>query len=240
MQNTQSRNCDDFSSFEKFESADQVRGMNDWAVPWSDLMMVMFVLFVVLFVYASSHQDVKVLFSEQSAGKAQATSTLDPLIGLIGQISSRADGLGNQDVVRVAEKQVIYRSREDGVSIIREGQDRIRVSLRGELFFEGGNGRLKPESAQYLAEIAEVVQLSVGSVHVVGFASQDEANGTDSFSISTDRAAGVANHLITEFGIEPRRVVITGRGAYMPELPDTSETNLALNRRVEIVITNEI
>jgi chemotaxis protein MotB len=197
-----------FSSFEQIEGASVAPGAGDWSVPWSDLMMVMFVLFVVLFIYSSTHQDVKVLFSRQSAEEAKSASSLDPLIGLIGQISSRADGQGGRDVVTMAENRVLYRSRVDGVSVVREGPGRIRVSLRGDLFF----GRNEP----------------------------DEAEGTKSFALSTGRAADVADHLMTEFKIDPRRVIITGRGAYIPELPGTTQANQALNRRVEIVITNEI
>lgn len=240
MYDIEAKKTDEFSSFAKFEGTNRGQGMIDWAVPWSDLMMVMFVLFVVLFVYASTHQDVKVLFSQQSADEAQSTSALDPLIGLIGQIASRADMQGNKDVVRMADHQVIYRSREHGVSVIREGQDRVRVTLRGHLFFNAGSGELNPEAARYLAEVGEVVKLSVGTVHVIGFASQDEVAGSESFALSTDRAADVSRYLITKFNIAPKRVIITGRGAFMPEVPGTSEASKAKNRRVEIVITNEI
>lgn len=240
MQDLEKNFTKSFSSFEQVDTQQGVRGMNDWAVPWADLMMVMFVLFVVLFIYASTHQDVKILFSQQSADKAQSTSTLDPLIGLIGQISSRPDTRGTQDIVRVAENQVLYRSRADGVSVVREGHERIRVTLRGDLFFNPGQGELSQGSSQYLKEIAEVVQLSIGTVHVVGYTSEDEVLGADSFSLSTDRAAAVANLLFSQFEIDPKRVIITGRGSYQPELPGTSDKNQSLNRRVEIVITNEI
>lgn len=227
-----------FSSFSEIDEQADMRGLNDWAVPWSDLMMVMFVLFVVLFIYASSHQDVKVLFSEQSAGEAQATSTLDPLIGLIGQIAKAADGGSSDTVVRTAGNQVLYRSRSDGVSVMREGDGRVRITLRGELFFSPGNGALKESSENYLTEIADLIRLSLGTVHVVGYASADEASGSASFSLSTDRATDVADFLITRFGVDPKRIIISGRGVFSPERPDTSEHNLALNRRVEIVVTN--
>jgi len=229
-----------FSSFDQIEGQATVRGMNDWAVPWADLMMVMFVLFVVLFIYANTHQDVKVLFSEQSASDAQATSTLDPLIGLIGQIASRADASGTHEVVRMAESQVLYRSRTDGVSVVRESQNRVRVTLRGGLFFDSGDEMLKPEAVTYIQEIAEVIKLSIGTVHVVGYASEDESQGPESFELSTRRAADVADFLMVEFKVDPKRVIVTGRGSYLPELPGTSEANQSLNRRVEIVITNEI
>ncbi|MEF2231963.1 MAG: OmpA family protein [Pseudodesulfovibrio sp.] len=229
----------EFTSFEQFEGG-AASGMHDWAVPWSDLMMVMFVLFVVLFVYADSHQDVKVLFSRDSAEKAQAASTLDPLIGLIGQISSRAGGAFTSDAVRVADNRVLFRSRASGVTVVRENGRQVRVILRGKLFFDAGQKALKADAGQYLEEVAEVVRLSVGMVHVIGYASADEVAGGHGFDLSSGRAADAARHLMEQFGVDPQRIVITGRGAYHPELPDTSADNLALNRRVEIVITNQL
>jgi chemotaxis protein MotB len=238
MQETKKSLPGDFTSFHQMDGSEPGRGANDWAVPWSDLMMVMFVLFVVLFIYASNSQDVKVLFSKQSAEKAQAASALDPLIGLIGQIASRADSGGSQDVVSVPEKDVLYRSRVNGITVIREAPGRVRVTLRGELFFDPASGTLKEEGAEYFDEIADTVRLSFGLVHVIGFADQSESDGARSFSLSSERAANVAEQLITRFGVDPKRLVITGRGAYQPELPDTSAANQALNRRVEIVISN--
>lgn len=238
MQETDTKSGLGFTSFHQMEGSDPSRGANDWAVPWADLMMVMFVLFVVLFIYASNRQDVKVLFSRQSAENAQSASALDPLIGLIGQIASRAGADGSQDVVRVPENEVLYRSRTNGITVIREAAGRVRVTLRGDLFFDGNSGQLKPESAAYLDEIGDVVRLSVGLVHVIGFADQSEAEGAQSFILSSERAANVADQLINRLHIDPKRLVVTGRGAYQPELPDTSVANQTLNRRVEIVISN--
>lgn len=238
MQENEKRFTGDFTSFHQMDGSDSERGMNDWAVPWSDLMMVMFVLFVVLFIYTSTKPDVKVLFSRQSAEKAQAASALDPLIGLIGQIASRTATGGSQDVVRIAENEVLYRSRTNGITVVREAPGRVRITLRGELFFDERSGGLKPDSEAYLDEIAQVVKLSPGLVHVIGFTDQNEAQGAESFNLSSLRASSVADQLINRLGIDAKRLVVTGRGAYQPELPDTSEANQVRNRRVEIVISN--
>jgi chemotaxis protein MotB len=249
MQDIEKNFTKGLSSFDQYGGGRSPSGASDWAVPWADLMMVMFVLFVVLFIYSATHQDVKVLFSRQSAEEARAASSLDPLMGLIGRISSRADGSGSAEVVRVADNQVLFRSREDGVTVIREGAGRVRISLRGDLFFAQGEQGLRPGAAEYLREVSDVVRLSVGMVHVIGYASADEAlgeNGVEGggavrgFALSTGRAAEVADHLMTRLGVDPGRVTITGRGAHHPELPDTSPANRAMNRRVEILITNEI
>jgi hypothetical protein len=39
----------------------------DWAIPWSDLMMVMFVLFVVLFSYHAAEREVRSAFEPVDA-----------------------------------------------------------------------------------------------------------------------------------------------------------------------------
>lgn len=239
MRENEKRSTRDFTSFDQFDDANPVHGMQDWAVPWSDLMMVMFVLFVVLFIYAGTHKDVKVLFSSQAAAEAKSVSSLDPLIGLIGHISSRAASGGAQDVVGMVDSRVLYRSRENGISVIQEAPGQVRISLRGALFFDEKSGDLKPGAGQYLDEIARVVSLNVGTVHVIGFADRIEAGGAESFALSVDRASDVAEYFISRFGIEPKRIVVTGRGAYQPELPETSEANRAANRRVEIVIVNQ-
>ncbi len=230
---------ENFSSFAQFDEPSSTQGMHDWSVPWADLMMVMFVLFVVLFIYASTHQDVKILFSHQSAEKAQAASSLDPLIGLIGRISNQIGDEGSQDIVKMSGNQVLYRSRSNGISVVRESPGRIRISLRGDLFFEEKQGELKSDSELYLQEIADLIKLSLGTVHVIGYTDRSEADRMESFSLSSARAWNVANYLTNQFEIDPKRVIITGRGAYLPELPGTSQANEAMNRRVEVVITNE-
>lgn len=239
MQDKEKRYTQDFSSFDQMDDASVVRGMQDWAVPWSDLMMVMFVLFVVLFVYSGAKKDVKILFSNESAAEAKASGTLDPLIGLIGHISSRATSGGAQDVAGMLEAEVLYRSRANGISVIKEAPGRVRISLRGSLFFDEKSGELNTGATKYLDEIAKVVSLNVGTVHVVGFTDRSEVEGTDSFTLSTRRASDVAAHFINHFKIDPKRIVVTGRGAYQPELPETSSANREQNRRVEIVIINQ-
>lgn len=229
----------DFTSFDQMENGATVRGMNDWSVPWADLMMVVFVLFVVLFIYAGSHKDVKILFSDQSAAEARSSSALDPLIGLIGQIASRADGGGSQDSVHMAESQALYRDRGNGISVIREAPGRVRITLRGKLFFDAMSGQLNSGADQYLDEIAKVVQLNVGGIHVIGFTDQTEAVGSKSFTLSTQRAADVAEHFIRNFHVDPKRISVIGRGAYQPEQPETTANNQEMNRRVEILIVNE-
>ncbi len=76
----------------EFNSGDtDTSGMNGWAVPWSDLMMVMFVLFVVLFIYSQSKENIKVIFE----GNAQSEVAMNPADGLIEMISFHRDAMSS-------------------------------------------------------------------------------------------------------------------------------------------------
>jgi OOP family OmpA-OmpF porin len=56
--------------------------------------------------------------------------------------------------------------------------------------------------------------------------------------LSLQRAKAVAN-LLVKFGVNPKKIVVKGYGEDYPVVPNTTSTNKALNRRVEIVnITN--
>jgi OOP family OmpA-OmpF porin len=56
--------------------------------------------------------------------------------------------------------------------------------------------------------------------------------------LSFKRAKAVAN-LLVKFGVDPKKIVIKGYGEEYPLVPNTTSTNRALNRRVEIInITN--
>ena len=59
--------------------------------------------------------------------------------------------------------------------------------------------------------------------------------------LSLKRAQAVKNILVNKYGIDPKRIVVKGFGEKYPLLPNTTSTNRALNRRVEIIdITNSI
>lgn len=202
-----------------------------WSVPWADLMMVMFVLFVVLYVFAVRHKDVVVLFSQRSA-PGEVRGQVDRLDGLITRI---ADQIGENALPAAASREVYYKSRTNGVSVVRE-PDRVRVTLRGGLFFQNGSTELQPDAGTYLTDVAEVIRMTHGAVEVVGYADAAEADGVQGFRLTAERASNVARWFIEQAGLPPSRFSVAGRGGYVPELPALSLGHEEVNRRVEIII----
>ncbi|WP_022661806.1 OmpA/MotB family protein [Paucidesulfovibrio longus] len=202
-----------------------------WSVPWADLMMVMFVLFVVLYIFAVRHKDVVVLFSQRTA-PGEARGQVDRLDGLITRIAGRN---GNEGMPVEERREVYYKSTANGVSVVREEQQ-VRVTLRGGLFFKSGGTELQVDAKEYLSDVAEIIRLTQGGVEVIGYADAKEADGVQGFKLTAERASNVARWFIEEGGIAPSRFSVAGRGGYVPELPSISPGHEDANRRVEIII----
>lgn len=211
---------------------------SSWSVPWADLMMVMFVLFAVLYVFKATNRDVKVIFSgNASRGAASSTTaSVDPLQGLIGRLSGHMNAVGESTAtVALDGTESVYRSERSEVAVTRGADNAVRIALRGAVMFPSGDQALDDPARGYLVQVADFLRKTPGTVHVVGFAAEDEAAGMESFRLSADRARAVASYLAGQ-GIEPGRFVISGRGAYEPEVPSSLDGGQQRNRRVKLYI----
>lgn len=210
----------------------------EWSVPWSDLMMIMFIVFAMLFVYASG----KDRPAPAAAPKAQETKApTDPMQAFLGQLNDPAQGGKGFQQPDAAARETYYQSDNLGVSVVRETDRQVRVFLRGDLFFAPGGDSLASASGQYLERIAEILRVSTGAVLVVGHSAEDEtASPEASLSLSAKRAASVAEYFIRTAHLDAKRFLVTGRGSFQPEAPATDRDAAKRNRRVEVLVLTDI
>jgi len=211
----------------------------EWSVPWSDLMMIMFIVFAVLFIY-SSGKERPVPATEPKPLETKAPT--DPMQAFLGQLNDPVkDGKGFQNVSGSPLKETYYQSDNLGISVVRETDRQVRVFLRGDLFFSPGGDQLSGNSGQYLERIAEILRVSTGAVLVVGHTAESET-GTpeESLSLSAKRAASVAQYFIRTAHLDARRFLVTGRGSFQPEAPATDQNADKRNRRVEVLVLTDI
>ncbi len=209
---------------------DEVGVTSEWAVPWSDLMMVMFILFVVLFSYHAAEREIASAFAPDAPAERSAAPAAPPL--------PYAEAAAAEPIFRQSV-EAARRAGLEGVEVVLAEDRSVRVSLRGAVFFELGEAELGPEARAFLDPLAAVLAGTGRPLRVVGH--------TDSFPIHSDRfptnwelsaarAAAVARFLIRRGSLDPARFHIVGRSMYEPAVPNTSPRNKALNRRVELVI----
>jgi chemotaxis protein MotB len=218
-----------------FPDESKGRAAMHWSIPWSDLMMVMFVMFAILFTYkAGDKRQVEV---PTPAPTTSHFSTRDPIF------REPTFGLVSAQSIYKSSQQVIKAARLDNVEVVLEDDQSVKVSVQGPMFFDLGRADLRPETLSFLDSLAGIIGRTMYRIQVIGH--------TDDFPIISDefptnwelsvmRATKVARYLIEQGGLEPGRFTVSGRSMFDPDFPNSSVENKAKNRRVEIIITRDI
>ncbi len=134
-------------------------------------------------------------------------------------------------VEREAMKQDVVASAE----ALRRGLlEYGHVEVPG-IFFDFNKADIKPESGPALQEIAKLLKAEAGvKVWVVGHTDYIGSAETNA-ALSSARAAAVVQTLITDHGLDAKRLVPYGAGPYAPVATNATEEGRAKNRRVELV-----
>jgi len=107
--------------------------------------------------------------------------------------------------------------------------------------FDTNSYKIKKIYYPDIQRVAEVLKSNPSlKIEVAGY-TDDIGDAKYNLKLSQKRAEAVKEILVKKFKIDPKRIVAKGYGEAYPLVPNTSDTNRALNRRVEIVdITNRI
>ncbi|MHA7131224.1 OmpA family protein [Algoriphagus namhaensis] len=151
------------------------------------------------------------------------------------------DDLGRyiQFYVREADLQKDLVVALANLKITREGEDLRSKLLKKEgysttaILFETGSDQLQAASAVFLKELGKVLQEDEFiRLEIIGHTDSD-GSADQNLLLSERRAAAVANYLILEFGIDPSRLQMSGKGESMPLNNNQTPEEKAANRRVE-------
>lgn len=107
-----------------------------------------------------------------------------------------------------------------------------------EVLFTSGRAELKPGSARNIDKLVAFLQsYPQRTVLIEGFT---DSTGEENYNLdlSQQRSASVRNALVSK-GVNPSRVATRGYGESYPVADNTSPTGRQLNRRVEIILSND-
>ncbi len=204
-----------FSTFEQIFQQKKTGGRSEWHIPWSDLMMTMFVLFAVMYVYSSSKNQVV-----PPTGSEPVSS-----ISKIYDMSKSAFQEGGME--KIASVELIP-------------DKAVKILLTSDLLFDTGKADLRPGAIDALKQVATILQTTPYLVTLAGH-TDDIPIHTQYFpsnwELSTARASAVARFLIEQMHIPADRFCVSGYADMHPLRSNDSDENRAVNRRVEIMIT---
>jgi len=215
------------------------KGNGHWAVAWSDLMMTMFILFVVLYVYQMS------LFPPtwgEQAGRDRAAA----IIGGERTVStatindlSPPNGHALASIYD-ASRQVLKQLNLNHIASVDLVPDKsVRVVLTGDLLFNEDSDFLQEPARRALRQLVPLLALAPYQIQVIGHTDNriGPASGQNyNWQLSLGRALSVGQFLMTAGGLSHDRFTITGKAGTQPRVANDSAENRRLNRRVEIIL----
>ena len=127
---------------------------------------------------------------------------------------------------------------------VRQYKDMLTVDVAEQLFFDSGRATLKETGKAVLKKVADaIMSYDDKAIRVVGHTDNVPISGAlqktyaSNWELSVARATTVVRFL-QESGIEPGRLVATGRAEYAPVAQNDSPEGRQKNRRIEITLIN--
>ncbi|MDA0822631.1 MAG: flagellar motor protein MotB [Proteobacteria bacterium] len=236
------RTLEEFEKMAGRSLTDDLSGDDLWSIPWSDLMMVMFVLFAALLAVKSAEPNVEIRYRSHPVPEIHEVPNDREVEKEAPQPPPSFESLIQLNVFD-RSKDAVLETQLQNIDIALLDDQSVKVSVQGPMFFERGRSELLPEMTQFLDRLGKVIRQTPYQIHVIGH-TDDNPIRTQEFpsnwELSVVRASRVARHLIASAKIDPARFVVSGRGQYEPAYSNDNESQRAQNRRVEIIITREI
>jgi chemotaxis protein MotB len=235
-----------------------------WLVSYADFITLLFALFVVL--YASSQVDKRkagrlaeaIQAAFQQLGVFQGTGSAVAPFGKNGtaiekleladqsqilssekdMLTSSEGALSLQDTRQLIEKALApeIQRNEVSMSLRREG---LVVSLKEIGFFDSGSASIRPASFDAIGRLVEVLRQRPEDLRVEGHTDDvpiHNARFSSNWELSTSRATGLINLLITRFALSPERLSAAGYGQFHPVASNDTAAGRGQNRRLDVVI----
>jgi chemotaxis protein MotB len=215
----------------------------------------------------------KLAAEQQARSKADAdyADALSEIESLKGQLTERGLSVDNLNASLAQQKKALeeYRSRTEQLDQIRKRfellrakldqltklglkvqvrDNRMLIQLPGDVLFDSGSDKLKPEGRDILLKIADVVRadpdLAKRDFQVAGHTDGKPLTGgnfKDNWGLSAMRARSVLILLTTPEadkggGLDPARWSAAGYGSTDPVADNESDDGRRQNRRVELVV----
>jgi len=214
-----------------------------WSVGWSDLMMTMFIFFLILYAYKDAN---KIFLSSEGLGGdyGNIVGSLVPFEGGGGMPGESATTERSMARIYDFSRQFLEKDRLYSLAEVNLlADDAVRIILSSDLLFGSGEAGLKDDARITLRVIADLLRQTPYVINVIGHTDDVPIRSpsyASNWELSVTRASAVARFMISELGLPPERFYITGHSSYRPLKPNDSPENRAANRRVEIVISRRM
>ncbi len=214
-------------------------GAPEWLVTYSDLVTLLLTFFVLLLSMANMD---KMKFND-ALGSLKGAFGLSGSMGKMDLTKPKVISFAPMDddyTARLYQKinTALTRLRIDKDIDLVKDRGAVVLRIKESILFDSGATLLKPEAHPILRKIASLVKPLPLNVRIEGH-TDDTPSGNPQLSnwdLSVQRAVSTLKFFASEKLIPLERLSAVGYGAQQPVVPNTSEEQRSLNRRVEFVL----
>lgn len=154
-----------------------------------------------------------------------------------GALAGAALGAGIGYYMDKQEEEMQQSLQGTGIQVQRTAENTLTLNMpsTSNVTFAFAKSDLSFEAQNALNSVAQVLINYPDSTIMVTGHTDDVGSDADNQHLSEARANSVANYL-AQRGVNPMRISKQGMGESQPKVPNTSDANRAINRRVELSI----
>jgi chemotaxis protein MotB len=224
-------------------------GAPKWVVTFGDLMSLLLCFFVLLLSFSEMDKQKykQVAGSMEKAFGVQRKNRVMEIPKGMKMIAKDFD----QEAVATRIKEDLGREidymLEESLTDLKEqidleaGDNEVIIRLMGESTFDSGKADIRPQLKPLLEKVGGILNSSEGDISIAGHTDNVPIRSgpyKTNLRLSAARASAVAEFLIAETHIDPRRISTMGFGEYRPIESNITAEGRRKNRRVEIILTN--
>lgn len=222
-----------------------------WLVSYADFITLLFAFFVVMYAISSVSEGKYRAISESltsAFGSKIAHPANEPAAAPSGMPQRRKSGeqtAKRRETMRIVARDISKVLEE----MVRDGQVRVTQSNRGiaveinaAVLFSSGQAQLQADSVRALTEVSRILSVTGHTIQVEGYtdnAAIGNALFPSNWELSAARAASVVR-LFIENGVAEQRLSVIGYGPNRAASSNETAEGRARNRRVTVMILDEI
>ncbi|WKV09809.1 flagellar motor protein MotB [Thermoanaerobacterium sp. CMT5567-10] len=214
-----------------------------WLLTYSDMITLLMIFFIVLYTISTVNSQ---KFQQIAASLGKTFDGTNYVVGqysgnsILDSIKTTNNANTNNTIESQLDKLIKQNNLQNMVTYKVEERGFV-ISLNDTLLFDTGSADVKPDQKATLIKIGNILKTMPNYIRVEGYTDDVPINNSQfhsNWELSVIRATNVVEILVNDVKIDPAKISAVGYGEYRPIVPNDSDKNRQLNRRVDIVIMN--
>lgn len=221
-----------------------------WLLTYADMITLLLVFFIIMFVISDTNSKKYEMFAKSvqkgfrtEKGRASVKNAAQNITEVANEESKVK--LEKIDPEELLKQFTASFSPEAGYGFINleRGKKGVTLKMESSSLFATGSADIMPGAEASLKKLAGDLKYVPNRISVEGHTDAVADRGgrfPTNWELSAIRAVNIVRYLVEKGGVDPRKISAAAYGEYKPIAINMPQVGAAENRRVEIIILDEL